>query len=242
MGSSRSAINSSLTNTMLAQVLDCNTSHEIWNTLSSLFSACSFAHFMQTQFQLATLKKGSETISEYFHKATALSSTLSAACHPLSPSEFNVYLLAGLGSDYESIVTSITTRLELLSSAQFFSYLLNHESWLAHQTHSLLFASLVFANSTVTQPIPPSYNKGRGRGSRGRGPPTPHSNFFAPLHAQHTKFVINRVILPSPATTALTISPAQFDSMGTIEALESSELQEDHANANSTRRDASGQK
>lgn len=121
-----SAINSSLTNNVLAQVLECTTSREVWNTLSSLFSAQSSAHIMQTQFQLATLKKGSETISEYFHKATALSSSLSVAGRPLSPSEFIIYLLAGLGSEYESIVTSITTRPDTLSSAQVFSYLLNH--------------------------------------------------------------------------------------------------------------------
>ncbi|KAA8535598.1 hypothetical protein F0562_030601 [Nyssa sinensis] len=110
----------------------------------------------RTQFQLATLKKGSETISDYFHNTTTLSSTLSAAGHPLSHSEFNIYLFVGLGSDYESIVTSITTRPETLSSAQVFSYLLNHESRLAHQIHSLLSASLISTNSTVTQPTPPS--------------------------------------------------------------------------------------
>lgn len=85
-----------------------------------------------TQFQLATLKKGSESISECYHKATPLAASLGVVGHPLSSSQFSIYLLARLGSDYKSVVTAITTRPNLLSSHQIYSYLLNHESRLTH--------------------------------------------------------------------------------------------------------------
>lgn len=74
-----STINASLSDTMLAQVLTCTTSSRIWNTLEKLFAAQSSAHVMKTKLQIAALKKGSATITEYFQKVTTLAATLSAA-------------------------------------------------------------------------------------------------------------------------------------------------------------------
>ncbi|XP_018808249.2 E3 ubiquitin-protein ligase ATL9-like [Juglans regia] len=102
-----SVLNSSLTDTVLAQVLECATSSKIWSTLHNLYDALSYAHIIQTQFQLATLKKGPKSITKYFHKAKNLSTTLSAAGQPLSPSQFSAFLLAGLGTENES-VSSLT--------------------------------------------------------------------------------------------------------------------------------------
>ncbi|KAF5460471.1 hypothetical protein F2P56_020335 [Juglans regia] len=172
-----STINSSLSHTVLAQVIECTTSLEVWTTLQNLHSAQSSAHFIQNQYQLATLKKGSESISEYYHKAQSLAASIGAAGHPLSTSQFSIYLLAGLGSDYEPIVTSITTRPEPLSSHQIYSYLLNYESRLAHQAQSLLSGTNFAADATSTRaPSSSGYpNRGRtnmqrgGRRGRGRG-------------------------------------------------------------------------
>lgn len=96
-----SALNASLFDSVLAQVLNCSTSHEVWSALQTLFAAKSTAHIMQTKYQLARLKKGSFSIAEYFNKATSLSSTLSAAGQPLTSSEFSIYILPGFGTDYE---------------------------------------------------------------------------------------------------------------------------------------------
>ncbi|KAF5442908.1 hypothetical protein F2P56_035516 [Juglans regia] len=185
-----SAINSSLSESVLTQVLDCTTSQQVWSTLQNLYSAQSSAHLMNTQFQLATLKKGAESITEYYNKAKNLSSQLDAAGHSLLDSEFTIFLLAGLGTDYESLVTSLTTRPDPLTPHQLYSYLLNHESRLSHQTNSLLSNTSISANNTAIRP-PSSPRRGRsnnfrggrrgrgfGRGntsSRGSGP---SSNFF----------------------------------------------------------------
>ncbi|KAF5458545.1 hypothetical protein F2P56_022568 [Juglans regia] len=53
-----STINASLSDIILAQVLNCSTSFDVWSTLQPMFLAQSLAHIMQTQFQLATLKNG----------------------------------------------------------------------------------------------------------------------------------------------------------------------------------------
>ncbi|KAF5458503.1 hypothetical protein F2P56_022526 [Juglans regia] len=138
---------------------------------------------MQTKYQLTSLKKGSSSISKYFNKATALASSLGAAGHPLSSSEFIVYLLYGLGSDYESLVTSITTRPNTLSTPQVFSYLLNHESRWTHQTDTLLSGTQIAAHATATRP--PGFTSGRSRnsfsrGRRGRGSNRAGSTSFSP--------------------------------------------------------------
>lgn len=98
-------INSLLTDTILSQILDCTTSQDVWSTLYSMFSAQSSAHVMQTQFQVATLKKGFKTITQCFYQDSALSASLSASGKPLTSSKFLTYLLAGLGTNFESLVT-----------------------------------------------------------------------------------------------------------------------------------------
>lgn len=167
-----STLNSSLFKTILAQVLECKTSFAIWKTLPNLFAAKSLSLVIQTQFQLVTLKKGSESISDYYAKAKSLASTLGVIGHPLSDQEFSIYLLDGHGTDYESIVTSITTHLDSLSPHQIYSYLLNHEAHLTHQTQSLLSGSSISANTTITNSgsiLGPSVNHGCKGRNGGRG-------------------------------------------------------------------------
>lgn len=107
-------------------------------------------------------------------------------------------------------MTSITTRPKTLSSSQISSYLLNHESCLAHQTHSLLSASPISTNSTTTQSqsSSSSSNQGHGRGSShgrgtGRGPPS-HPTFLTQSSAPRpTRSIINLATRPCHATIAL---------------------------------------
>lgn len=103
-------LTSSLTESILAQVIDCNTSTQIWSNLYDLFSARSSAHIVHTRIQLASLKKGSETVSEFFNRGKSLSTMLAAADQGIFDTEFATYLLAELTSDYDSIVTSLSTQ------------------------------------------------------------------------------------------------------------------------------------
>lgn len=81
----------------------------------------------------------------------------------LSSFEFITYLLAGLGSDNESVVTSITTRADPLTTPQVYSHLLIHEARLTHQNHNLTISVELSANDISKTFI--------GNGSRGRGYP-----------------------------------------------------------------------
>jgi hypothetical protein len=57
---------STLSETLISQVIGYSTSSEIWNALERMYSSQSRARIMQVHYQLATLKKGGSTIAEYF--------------------------------------------------------------------------------------------------------------------------------------------------------------------------------
>ena len=88
---------------------------------------------MQIHYQLTTLKKGNSSIAEYFHQFTTLVDTLAAIVQPLNDFEIVSFLLAGLGSDYDSFVTLVTTRVDPLSIEDLYGHLLAHEFRLEHQ-------------------------------------------------------------------------------------------------------------
>lgn len=92
---------------------------------------------MQLQFQLAILKKGSDSIVDYYQKVKLLSDVLAIASKTLSLIEFIRYLLDGLGSNFELVVTSIITQVDSLSPPQVYSHLLTHEVHLTHQLTNL---------------------------------------------------------------------------------------------------------
>jgi hypothetical protein len=117
---------------------------------------------MQIYFQLATVKKGNTSITEYFQTIKTLSDTLAAAGQPLNDFESVSFLLKGLGSEYDPFVTSVTTRVDPLSIDELYGLLLAHEMRLEQQVPTLDIQQPV-ANLSSRAPM------ARGRGSRGRG-------------------------------------------------------------------------
>uniref|UniRef100_A0A2N9EGA7 Uncharacterized protein n=1 Tax=Fagus sylvatica TaxID=28930 RepID=A0A2N9EGA7_FAGSY len=92
-----------------------------------MFTAHSRARVMNIHYQLSTLKKGDSSIADYFHKFTGLIATLAAINKPLTDEEQISFLLAGLGSEFESFVTTVQMRTDLLSIEALYGHLLSHE-------------------------------------------------------------------------------------------------------------------
>uniref|UniRef100_A0A2N9EUK2 Reverse transcriptase Ty1/copia-type domain-containing protein n=1 Tax=Fagus sylvatica TaxID=28930 RepID=A0A2N9EUK2_FAGSY len=187
-----SALISSLSENILAHVVKCSTSREVWVTLERMFTSQSRARTMQIHYQLATLKKGDASIADYFHKFTGLADTLAAIDHPLKEFELVSFLLAGLGSDFDSFVTSVKIRTDPLSLEDLYGHLLSHELHLAQNQPSVdlslgtahfvqknssthgssggrSFSSTPSGRNSFSQGR--SHNRGRGRGrSQGNRP------------------------------------------------------------------------
>jgi hypothetical protein len=116
-----------LTENILAYVVKCTTSREVWLTLERMFTAHSRARTMNIHYQLSTLQKGDSSIADYFHKFTGLVDTLAAIDQPLKQEEQLSFHLAGLGSEYESFVTTVQMRTDLISVESLYRHLPSHE-------------------------------------------------------------------------------------------------------------------
>ena len=99
----------SLLESILSQVLGCNTSHTLWVALERMFISQSRARVMQIQYQLATSKKGNSNVTDYFQRMCSHGDTLAAVGQALSDIEMSSYILSGLGTEYDPFVTSVTT-------------------------------------------------------------------------------------------------------------------------------------
>jgi hypothetical protein len=156
-------------------------------TLETLFAAQSQSRILQLKQQLSNLKKDAQTISAYFQKAQGIANLLAAIGKPVEDSELISNILAGLGADYDPLVTSVTTRQDSISLTDLYGYMLSYE--LRLETHkTTLDINISTANTAQRQS--PSYprnnrgsntgyhntnfSRGRGRG-RGRGPPHQYS-------------------------------------------------------------------
>jgi hypothetical protein len=126
------ALISTLFENLLVHVFGLHTSREVWLALEKMFASQSKAHVMQFRLELATLKKGSMSISDYFQKAQSLSHSLAAVNEPLKDSELTSYILTGLGPEYDSLVVTVATRIEPISLDVLYGYLLTHEQRLEH--------------------------------------------------------------------------------------------------------------
>uniref|UniRef100_A0A2N9IBW9 Reverse transcriptase Ty1/copia-type domain-containing protein n=1 Tax=Fagus sylvatica TaxID=28930 RepID=A0A2N9IBW9_FAGSY len=159
-----SALISSLSETVLAHVVKCTTSHAVWLCLERMFTSQSRARSMQLHHQLSTLKKGDSSMADFFQKFTSLADTLAAIDQPLKDFDLVSFFLAGLGSDYDALVTAIQQRRGDVTLDELYGDFLSHELCLAQHQPSvdLSLASVNFANRS-------SSNCG-GRGGRSSNP------------------------------------------------------------------------
>uniref|UniRef100_A0A2N9I5M9 Reverse transcriptase Ty1/copia-type domain-containing protein n=1 Tax=Fagus sylvatica TaxID=28930 RepID=A0A2N9I5M9_FAGSY len=101
-----SALIPSLFETILAYVVKCTTSREVWTTLECMFTTQSRARSMSIHYQLATLRKGDSSITDYYHRFTKLTDTIAAINQPLPHHESLSFLLAGLGSQMQALLAT----------------------------------------------------------------------------------------------------------------------------------------
>uniref|UniRef100_A0A803PXS9 Integrase catalytic domain-containing protein n=1 Tax=Cannabis sativa TaxID=3483 RepID=A0A803PXS9_CANSA len=105
----------SISELMLAHIINCQSSAEIWNVFNQLFATRSRASLLQVRGLLQSTKKGSMSIDEYFLKMKKYADSLAAADHPISDEDLILYILGGLGPEYESVVVNLTSRTNQLT-------------------------------------------------------------------------------------------------------------------------------
>ncbi|XP_010243174.1 PREDICTED: uncharacterized protein LOC104587318 [Nelumbo nucifera] len=105
--------------------------------------------FAQYKRQLQSLKKEGISIFEYVRKAKSITDSLAAVTELVKMSDLILYILARLGSEYESVVIVITNRsdIEDLDIDDVLGILLGHEGWL-EQNATHVDATPPVANTT----------------------------------------------------------------------------------------------
>jgi hypothetical protein len=96
-----------------------------------MITSQSRARSMQLHHQLSTLKKGDSSMADFYHKFTSLANTLAAIDQPLKDFDLISFFLAGLGSDYDALVTAIQQRHGDVTLDELYGDFLSHELHLA---------------------------------------------------------------------------------------------------------------
>ncbi|KAL5559363.1 hypothetical protein UlMin_035574 [Ulmus minor] len=128
-----SCIYSTVTPEVMAQIVGHTMSSSTWKALEKIFSFSLRAHLMQLRLQLQTTKKNSISMIEFIMKIKSLCDNLAAIGEPVTDQDQIMNLLVGLGSDYNAVVTSISTRDNQLTLEDVHSLLLTFEHRLEQQ-------------------------------------------------------------------------------------------------------------
>ncbi|KAL9451128.1 hypothetical protein AB3S75_012805 [Citrus x aurantiifolia] len=98
---------STLSEEVLSAVVGARSSLDVWQILATQFGARSRSRVLHLRTQIQTTRKGSMTVHEYYTRMKNTLDALRAAGNNMSDEDFILCLLAGLGHEYDSIVTTI---------------------------------------------------------------------------------------------------------------------------------------
>ena len=102
-------INAILSPNVLAHVVGLKSARNVWLALERRFASLSQSHIIQLKTQLQTLKKGSQSIADYFQKVKYIADSLTTSSSPIDDDDLIIYILNGLPSEYAAFKTSIRT-------------------------------------------------------------------------------------------------------------------------------------
>lgn len=150
---------SSMNTAIVAELLDCKTSREVWSHLSARFSSKHMARVLELKTKLGTTKKGTLGLQEYFTKIKNLVDALAVAGHSISHSDHVLYILGGLGPEYDPTVSVLTGDDTFPPLQRIYSMLLTQESRIQRHSSSSVnpdgtLPSVNLTQTKIQQPTP----------------------------------------------------------------------------------------
>ncbi|KAJ9692772.1 hypothetical protein PVL29_011723 [Vitis rotundifolia] len=139
-------IYSSLTESMMTQIMSYNTAHEIWKSLRQSFASASRAHIMELRLHLQTIRKGGLSMLDYMLRIRNICDNLTAVGELVSEQDQIMAILGGLGPEYNPFVVTITSRAEPISVEELQSHLMVFE-----RQRSVEEQTLIQANAALFQ-------------------------------------------------------------------------------------------
>nr|KYP37941.1 hypothetical protein KK1_040830 [Cajanus cajan] len=120
-------LQSSMSKDMLARVIGCKSSFQIWDKIHAYFHAHTNAKARQLHSDLRSTTLDNCTISDYLLRIQSLVDSLTAIGDSVSSKEHLDIVLEGLPGEYESTVSLISSRFDVLSIEEVETLLLAHE-------------------------------------------------------------------------------------------------------------------
>jgi hypothetical protein len=171
---------SSLSHELLLQAAAYDTPEKVWAYIMSSFESQSRARVLNMHMALSTTKKGDMTINKYVTKMKALADEMTSAGKSLDDEELVSYILAGHDSEFDGVISVVSTRVEPINVSELYGQLLAHEQrWELRQT------SEYHAANAVTRGGRGDFGCGHGNGRGcgdfgGRGNGSQESNYNNP--------------------------------------------------------------
>lgn len=93
-----------------------------------MFASQTRARVVHLRIALATTRKGNLSITDYYTKMKDFGDEMAAAGRPLDEGELVEYIIAGLSSEFESLVSALLTRVEPIGMEELYSQMLSFEA------------------------------------------------------------------------------------------------------------------
>lgn len=117
---------------ILKQISSFDTVKEAWFSLEKKFSSRSKGRIIQLRQELLKMRKGNHNVTNYILKFKELVDQMQSARYALAEDDKILYLVSGLDRDFESIVSTISSKMqsERVTLDDTVSLMLSHKSWL----------------------------------------------------------------------------------------------------------------
>jgi gag-polypeptide of LTR copia-type len=112
---------------ILAQVLNAETSQQLWQQLQQSHTSQSVAKILELKLTLQTSKKGS-SCAQFLQHIQSIVDKLRSVGSAISDQDMMLYTLQGLNLEYESFITVFSMQQSNTSMIELQSLLLAHEA------------------------------------------------------------------------------------------------------------------
>lgn len=120
-------LQSSLSASLLPIVIGCRHTWQLWDQIHQNFHSKVEAQARQLRTELRTLKKGTNTITEFLNKIKAISDSLMSIDEIVTTTEQLDVILEGLPLGYESLVTFVNSKVDWFDLDEIKALLLAYE-------------------------------------------------------------------------------------------------------------------
>jgi gag-polypeptide of LTR copia-type/GAG-pre-integrase domain len=206
-----------LSPSILAQVVNCSTSSQLWKHLTQLYNSQSLAKILEFKLKLQMIKKGNDTCAQYLQKIQSIVDRLDNIGAPVSDQDFFLYTSQVLGSEFESFVIAFSLRQGSLSSIELYTLLLAHEPHIqANLQHVNLTSHNVSSSSGISSSQP--YLRGdKVHMGNGSGLFISHTGTTSITHSFGTLHLGNILCVPHLTKNLLSIAQLLKDNPVSVE-------------------------